>query len=67
MKFRITGTLDELHRARALLGETLHVREASEPYPNRGDSTLYRLYVDADLPTGTTTPAEAPDQGRDGW
>jgi hypothetical protein len=59
MKFRITGTLAELRRARALLGETFDVREASEPYPNRGDSTLYRLYVDAELPTDTTDIADA--------
>ncbi|GGK68839.1 hypothetical protein [Nocardia camponoti] len=57
MKFRITGTLDELRRARALLGETFDVREASQPYLNRGDSTLYRLYIDAELPTDATDPA----------
>ncbi|MBC7301030.1 MAG: hypothetical protein H5T78_08750 [Nocardia sp.] len=51
MKIRMSGTLAELRAARALLGETFDVREASEPYPNRGDSQLYRLYLDAEIRT----------------
>ncbi|TDX84974.1 hypothetical protein [Amycolatopsis arida] len=58
MKLRLTGTLAELSEAAALLGEVFELLEVSEPYPNRGTSKLYRLYVDADLPTRTTADAD---------
>lgn len=47
MKFRIMGTSDECGAAVAVLRAALDVREVSSPYPNRGDSTLVRVYVDA--------------------
>jgi len=50
MKIRLTGTLAELSQATALLSEVFELLEISEPYPNRGASTLYRLYAEADIP-----------------
>lgn len=47
MKIRLTGTLDELRSASVLLGEIFELLEVSEPYPNRGNSKLYRVYAEA--------------------
>ncbi|WP_063128686.1 hypothetical protein [Nocardia fusca] len=51
MKIRLTGTPTELRAATALLGEVFELREVSAPYPNRGTSTLHRLYIDVGIPT----------------
>jgi hypothetical protein len=49
-ELRITGTRAELSKAGALLGDVFEVLEVSEPYKNRGESQLYRLYVEATIP-----------------
>ena len=59
MKIRLTGTLDELRSASALLGETFELLEVSEPYPNRGNSRLYRVYAEAEI-----GPRPTPDEVR---
>ena len=51
MKIRIMGTLDECHVATAHyrnLEKDPNVKyvQVSDPYVNRGSSTLYRVYVD---------------------
>ncbi len=54
MKIRITGTADETAAAAELLKDTFDVQEISAFYPNRGDSTLGRVYVEAQpKPPGT--------------
>lgn len=50
MKMRVMGTLDELNHARELLNDVFEVLEVSQPFRNRGDSKLYRMYVEAALP-----------------
>lgn len=47
MKLRLMGTSDECAEVVAVLRAGLDVREVSGDYPNRGDSTLVRVYVDA--------------------
>jgi hypothetical protein len=49
VKIRLTGTPDEVTAAAHALNDcpSLLVREISRPYPNRGDSTLVRVYLDA--------------------
>lgn len=58
MKIRLMGTSEELAAARALLGEIFDVREASAPYPNRGDSQLYRTYIDVNVPLGGSSSSD---------
>lgn len=57
MKIRITGLPAEVSAAVAVLTSTdgLDVIEVSDPYPNRGDSRLVRVYVETQLPPGTRT------------
>lgn len=57
MKLRLTGTVDECAVVLAALRSTLDVREVSDCYPNRGDSTLVRVYVDAVPVSGTASLA----------
>lgn len=57
MNIRLTGTPDELQEACARLNDIFEVREVSDPYPNRGASKLYRLYVDVDLRRPRTAPS----------
>lgn len=47
MKIRIMGTQSETDAAVRTLRIAFEVREVSGWYPNRGDSTLGRVYVDA--------------------
>lgn len=50
MKIRLHGTGAECAAVVARLREVLDVRSVSIPYPDRGDSVLCRVYVDAVLP-----------------
>lgn len=45
MNIRLMGTLDEVTAASALLEKSAEVLEISDPYPNRGRSQLYRVYI----------------------
>lgn len=65
MKIRITGTLAELSEAGARLAEVFELREVSEPYQNRGGSQLYRLYVEAALPTDGSPAGGVPARRAD--
>lgn len=49
MKIRIMGTKAETDAAVSTLRIAFEVREVSSFYPNRGDSTLGRVYVDAEV------------------
>ena len=51
MKIRLMGLPGELARALKALHDAdgLDVTEVSSPYPNRGDSRLARIYIDARL------------------
>ena len=51
MKIRITGLPGEVTLAVQALNDTdsLDLTEVSDPYPNRGDSRLVRVYIDAQL------------------
>ncbi|MEU6562663.1 hypothetical protein [Nocardia nova] len=63
MKIRLTGTLPELREAGALLGQVFDVLELSEPCPNRGASTLYRLYVEpGSAPSATSRNPLSPSR-----
>ena len=57
MKIRITGLPDEVHQAVEALtnADGLDVIEVSDPYPNRGDSRMVRVYIEAQLPPGIRT------------
>ena len=50
MKLRLMGTAAECAAAVVVLREHLDVVEVSEPYPNRGNSRLVRVYVEATAP-----------------
>lgn len=63
MKIRITGTREELAQARQYYqalekDENVKYVNISQPYPNRGSNTLFRLYVDIEyrevVPTKTS-------------
>ena len=45
MNIRIMGTLEEVTAASELLEKSAEVLEISDPYPNRGRSQLYRVYI----------------------
>lgn len=49
MKIRLHGTLDEVNEAAERLKETFIVVSISNPYKDRGDSSLYRVYVEVRL------------------
>ncbi|UUV34358.1 hypothetical protein NQK81_13185 [Amycolatopsis roodepoortensis] len=51
MRIRVEGTTAETERAAELLAEVFEVREVSSFYPNRGRSTLGRVYVDVEFGT----------------
>jgi hypothetical protein len=55
MKLRLHGTPTELHEATRRLVELLDVVAVSHPYPDRGISTLVRVYLEVRL-----TPADQP-------
>ena len=57
MKVRITGTREET--TAAALATVLEVREVSGFYPNRGATTLGRVYLDAHLPPPPETAGRA--------
>lgn len=46
MRIRLMGTRAEIDAVLAVLPAVLDVREVSTFYPNRGDSTLGRVYVE---------------------
>lgn len=52
MRIRLTGTREECAAAVDALGAVLIVREVSEFYPNRGSSSLGRVYLDTEPATG---------------
>ncbi|WET79217.1 hypothetical protein P3102_35200 [Amycolatopsis sp. QT-25] len=67
MKIRIEGTTHETEAAAELLREVFDVREVSRFYPNRGRSTLGRVYVDVEFARpisvrATATRVEYSDQ-----
>jgi hypothetical protein len=47
VKIRLSGTRSEIAEVMPALEAALDVREISDFYPNRGSSTLGRVYVDA--------------------
>jgi hypothetical protein len=51
MKIRIMGLPDEIEQAlKALTGtDLLDLIEVSDPYPNRGNSRMARIYIEARL------------------
>ena len=51
MKIRLHGTEDEVRETVELLGTVMLLQSVSEPYPDRGRSILFRVYVEA-IPRG---------------
>jgi len=51
MKIRLSGLPAEVGQAVSALSDadTLDVIEVSSPYPNRGDSRMVRVYIEARL------------------
>ena len=51
MKIRLMGLPAEITQAVTVLNEadSLDVLEVSGPYPNRGDSRMVRVYIEAQL------------------
>jgi hypothetical protein len=51
MKIRISGLPAEIDQAVSILTgiPALDVIEVSSPYPNRGDSRIVRVYIEAQL------------------
>lgn len=60
MRIRLMGTRDETDRTVAALRSVLQVQEVSDWYPNRGASTLGRVYLDAEPPDTDTTRNPSP-------
>lgn len=59
MKIRIEGTQNEVTAAARLVAEVLDVHEVSRFYPNRGHSTLGRVYLTVGSPASRRVWAEA--------
>lgn len=51
MKIRLHGTRGECAVAADRIKETLRVVSVSEPYRDRGESLLVRVYIEARLPS----------------
>ncbi len=49
MKIRLHGTEEDCRQAAELLGEVLTMLSVSDPYPDRGRSSLVRVYIEATL------------------
>jgi hypothetical protein len=51
MKIRLSGLPAEIDQAVCVLtdAQALDVIEVSTPYPNRGDSRIVRVYIEAQL------------------
>jgi hypothetical protein len=49
MKLRLHGTPDECTEAARRLGRLFQILAVSPPYPDRGPSTLVRVYVEVRL------------------
>lgn len=51
MKIRLMGLPAEVDQAVTILNDadSLDVLEVSDPYPNRGDSRMVRVYIEAQL------------------
>lgn len=49
MRIRLTGTHEECNTAVRGLREVFDVVDVSAPYPNRGSSSLMRVYVELRL------------------
>jgi hypothetical protein len=49
MKIRVTGLLDEVEQVVEVFAKLamFEVLEASDPYPNRGNSRMVRVYIEA--------------------
>ncbi|MEO6088881.1 MAG: hypothetical protein ABIQ18_37800 [Umezawaea sp.] len=54
MNIRVTGTPAEIDAFVDLLRAVVDVREVSDFYPNRGRSSLGRVYLDITAPTADT-------------
>lgn len=46
MKIRLRGTSSEVEKAAEKLKEVFNVVSVSKPYKDRGDSQLFRVYVE---------------------
>ena len=46
IKIRLEGEKEEIEQAASLLSVTFKILNESQPYPNRGNSLYYRVYVD---------------------
>lgn len=59
MRIRVEGTETEVAAAVAVIATVIQVQEASGFYPNRGASTLGRVYLTAVPPTTPAGPVQA--------
>lgn len=50
MKIRLHGTRDECREAAERIRQAFNVVAASDPYPDRPPSQLYRVYLEVRLP-----------------
>lgn len=46
MKICLHGTLDEVERAAEKIRSVFRVVSVSDPYKDRGESDLYRIYIE---------------------
>lgn len=56
---RLTGTPEEIARAKMVLGATFVIFSVSDNYPSRNNSRIYRAYIKAEAPLisfGTMPP-----------
>lgn len=68
IKIRLWGTRDELAEALPVLRDAYDIRSESKIHPDHGQSTMYRLYVEADikpLPSREINPASKQREGGD--
>jgi hypothetical protein len=47
MKIRLHGTLEEVTESTSIIKKAFHVVSISRPYKDRGESELYRVYIEA--------------------
>lgn len=61
MKIRLVGLPDELAAAAARISTVLDVVKTSQPYPCRGVSRQYRVYLEVRLAPPATVTVERDD------
>jgi len=64
VRIRLEGTREECQQAAPLLAHVVNVVSVSQPYPNRGQGRLVRVYLEVRLDPECAAAPPAPERPR---